>query len=237
MGGLPRACQPRPGWGRLGWSRGLRQVPYWPLPPLGSLPGGAGGRWSLRCRRTGAICRGGVHLASVYLHTSVGASAPCNLDLLEAAAAVLRSLQGPWILGGDFNATPAELAATGFLRLAGNAVIKAPGDATAGTREIDYFVVSPGLAHAAAAAHVLSHTFGPHHPVRLYVRASPRAVLVRKVVAPRGFPAVLPMGPRSARPCGWTRLPLARTPPRSLRCRLSLVAVLLRPCWPRSRAG
>ena len=39
-----------------------------------------------------------------HLHTRVGASAPCNLDLLDSAAAVLRSLQGPWILGGDFNA-------------------------------------------------------------------------------------------------------------------------------------
>ena len=93
-------------------------------------------------------------MASIYLHTRVGASAPCNLDLLEAVAAVLRSLQGPWILGGDFNATPAELAATGFLKLAGDVVIKAPGEATAGKREIDFFIFSPGLVHAAAAAHV-----------------------------------------------------------------------------------
>ena len=66
--------------------------------------------------RAGAACRGGIHLAAVYLHDAIGVAARCNLDLLEGAAAVLRGLAGQWVLGGDFNCTPGELAATGFLK-------------------------------------------------------------------------------------------------------------------------
>ena len=104
-------------------------------------PACAAGRFGVR--RAGAVCRGGIHLAAVYLHTSVGAAAQQNLDLLEEVAATLRALCGPWVLGGDFNATPAELASTGFLRLLGGAVIKAPGVHTNGVREIDLFRCLP----------------------------------------------------------------------------------------------
>jgi exonuclease III len=49
-----------------------------------------------------AICRRGVHIASVYLHHGVGPKAEANQDILDVVAETLSSINGPWILGGDF---------------------------------------------------------------------------------------------------------------------------------------
>ena len=66
------------------------------MPRAGDeVPACAAGRFSIK--RAGAVCRGGVHIAAVYLHTSIGAAAQRNLDLLEAVAAALRAVDGPWI--------------------------------------------------------------------------------------------------------------------------------------------
>ena len=54
---------------------------------------------------------------SVYLHDSVGVTAQCYLDLLQEIAAEMSLVSGVWILGGDWNCTPDELAATGWLQL------------------------------------------------------------------------------------------------------------------------
>ena len=144
----------------------------------------------------GAICRGGVHFVTVYFHHSVGLKAKVNQDLLHALAAFLNFLEGPWIVSADFQGTPEQLTDTGWLELVKGAVIVAPGVPTCGKRVLDYFVVCRHLAHAAPVARTLSdHELPDHSPTRLYLRAAPRAVLVRQIVAPRGFPATLPHGP------------------------------------------
>ena len=70
-------------------------------------------------RRVGAMCPGGVHIGSCYLTSAVGVSAQCNLRLLEAMSFVLTRLNGPWIVAGDWNCTPEDLTATGWLQLVG----------------------------------------------------------------------------------------------------------------------
>ena len=59
-----------------------------------------------------AICRRGVHIASVYLHHGVGPKAKANQDILDVVAETLSSINGPWILGGDFNCDWRELVET-----------------------------------------------------------------------------------------------------------------------------
>ena len=81
------------------------------------------GRFTLR--RMGAICRGGVHLGAVYLRDTVGVHAQHNLDTLHGIMLALKAVRGPWCVGGDWNCTPEELEATGWLKLVGG-VIKAP---------------------------------------------------------------------------------------------------------------
>jgi hypothetical protein len=81
-----------------------------------------------RMKQLGAVCRGGIDFGSCYLHSSIGIAAKKNLDLLHKIAGVLRQLAGPWILAGDFNGTPEELEATGFLKLAGGKLQTQGGD-------------------------------------------------------------------------------------------------------------
>ncbi len=70
-------------------------------------------------RHIGAVCRGGFHLGSVYLCDSVGCTADENLDYLQGIAGVVVRILGMWVLGGDWNCTPEELASTGWLNLVG----------------------------------------------------------------------------------------------------------------------
>ena len=81
------------------------------------------GRFS--CKKVNAILKGGYHLGSIYLTDTVGALAKCNLDQLDSVAFTLDGLKGPFVIGGDWNCTPAELKATGWLKRV-NGVIVAP---------------------------------------------------------------------------------------------------------------
>ena len=150
-------------------------------------------------RWVGTLCRGGVHLISVYLFFGEGLSCR-NIDLLQAIAGVICELRGPWILAGDFNITPQDLISTGWLQLVGGTV-HAPSLPTCNGRVIDFFVTSATLAFAVVAATVVSDTGTyPHSAVRLLVRASPRCVMVNSLRKPAAFAAVLaagcaPLGP------------------------------------------
>ena len=148
-------------------------------------------------QKVSAVCQAGLHVGSAYLQDVIGPTAPANRELLERVAATLNSLGGPWILGGDFNATPEALRNTGFLDLV-DGVFQAPTDPTCGPRVLDYFIVSRSLSPAVFAVHVVADgAFSPHSPVRLFLRASPRSLLCRRLKAPRGFGAHLPYGPHT----------------------------------------
>ena len=66
-------------------------------------------------KKVGAICKGGVHLGSTYFHSSLGIKHAKNMSLLQDIAAVVKTLKGPFIISADFNATPEELEATGWV--------------------------------------------------------------------------------------------------------------------------
>ena len=61
------------------------------------------GRFQLQ--HAGAVCKGGLHLGSVYLIDRIGPASPLNLAILDKIAEALRLISGRWVLGGDFNAT------------------------------------------------------------------------------------------------------------------------------------
>ena len=91
----------------------------------------------------GGFLRGGLHCCSIYLKDSEGAS-ETNLNLLQEVAIFLSCLRGPWIVGGDWNMSPAVLASTQFLSMV-RGVIVAPTAPTCNNSVYDYFVVSEGL--------------------------------------------------------------------------------------------
>jgi hypothetical protein len=76
-------------------------------------------------RRVAAMGEGGVDCGSPYLYSMVGKggiTAQCNLDMLDSMAFTILGLVGPWIIGGDWNCTPQDLAATGWLQKVGGTI-------------------------------------------------------------------------------------------------------------------
>ena len=144
-------------------------------------------------RWLGSVCRGGIHLISVYLRDTEGLS-QANLDILHSVAAAISELQGPWLIAGDFNLEPALLRQSGWLQLV-KGVVHAPPNPTCGLKTYDYFVSSDSLAFAVVGiANVVDEGSHPHTPVRLYLRAAPRAIMIRCLCKPTMFGADLPAG-------------------------------------------
>ena len=76
-----------------------------------------------RVQHAWAACavKGGMHCISIYLKDSVGISA--NLDILLEVAALVKTIDGPWIIGGDFNATPQAMANANWPQVLGGTII------------------------------------------------------------------------------------------------------------------
>jgi len=74
--------------------------------------------------------------------------------------------------------------------------IIAPTFPTCKGRAIDYFVVSADLVGAVMGVTAIDDAgCKPHRPVRLYLKAKPRAMSVRMMKGLETLPAVLPHGP------------------------------------------
>ena len=83
--------QHRAGW-QICWSHGGESISKKTIPK----------EFRSRCKLNwvSAVVRGGFHLGSVYLVSSIGVKAKRNMDLLESIATTLKTLAGRWILGG-----------------------------------------------------------------------------------------------------------------------------------------
>ncbi len=122
----------------------------------------------VHARWMGGIVRGGVHLVTAWPHHTEGPTQR-NLDILEDITRVVNSISGPWIIGADWNMTPATLVATGWLDVIDGVAI-APNGSTCEASCIDYFVVPQNFVHAVAGASVVGDAgLHPHKPVRLYI--------------------------------------------------------------------
>ena len=147
-------------------------------------------------------------MLSVYLRHSEGLS-PENLLLLDVLAEIVDTLQGPWIIAGDFNLEPEVLKASGWPLMIGGEVL-APREATCHENVYDFFVVAKALVpHVASVTKLDYDGFSPHYPVRLLIRGDARSMCVRRLVRPTKVSAVLPHGPQID-PCKLPRLPTER---------------------------
>ena len=134
-------------------------------------------------------------MASAYLHSSLGVKHKTNLDMLQAIAGVLSTLKGPWVLAADFQCTPAQLEATGWLKMAKGRIV-APSMSTCMGRVIDLFVVVEDMSGATVEAVTIGDTLcKPHRGVRLYIKARPRMMMVRALKKMGALEAKLPFGP------------------------------------------
>ena len=135
-------------------------------------------------------------MAAAYFRDKVNGKWPSsNLDMLHHIAAITAGLTGPWIIGADWNCTPEELMATGWLKLVGG-TIAAPKAPTCNGSVYDFFVVANSLGHAVFGTHTIGDAqCSPHSPSRLLLRAKPRPVQVQVIRSPGRFDACLPFGP------------------------------------------
>ena len=65
-------------------------------------------RHRIAAAHVNAVLPGGLHVISVYLKDSEGLT-EYNLRVLQEAAALARTLGGPWIMAGDWNVEPKTL--------------------------------------------------------------------------------------------------------------------------------
>ena len=138
-------------------------------------------------------------MVSIYLRVNEGLT-EANLLILQHAAILIKSLKGPFIIGGDWNLEPHVLEAANWTSMVGGR-IHAPSQPTCNANVYDYFVVSVGLKHSVVGVAVIDDAgFYPHMPVRLFLKGRPRAEQARLLVAPRKLPACIPQG--CVRECG-----------------------------------
>ena len=139
----------------------------------------------------------GVLVGSVYGYTSGANAEALNQELLEMLAKEVSAIRLPFILGGDWNASPEALSTTGFAtRL--KAVICCPGQATyvAGGAEsvLDYFVVSECLRPAVQQVCVVEGSgVKKHRPVEIVLSGRSRADDVLVLARPPPRPTAPPI--------------------------------------------
>ena len=176
-------------------------------------PGRASGAW------LAGYAAGGIALASVYLQVGTNFGA-INSEVLQSLADALQAVEGPWIIGGDWNIDAREMRASMWLECVGGVVV-APTTPTCtagnGGRVIDYFVVDRRLLPFVRAVEALhGAVIATHLPVTLTLSGGARELQVRQLVRPRAFPVDLPMGCRWPPPASREHDPIDLT----LNCRM-----------------
>ena len=146
-----------------------------------------------------AVIRGGVYCVSLWLRHSEGLS-PANMAILDELAVALGILDGPWIIGGDWNLTPEILTASRWPQIVGGAVA-ATSLVTCNSSTYDFFVVARTLSHAVVGVQRLEDGgMNPHWAARLILRGDARRFAVRRLVKPPRVEGSLPMGPQPVPP-------------------------------------
>ena len=144
------------------------------------------------------ILHGGILVLSIYLFDSEGLS-DRNVELIEKAGQAVITHGGPWVIGGDFNMTPAELSGVHHLIRRMRGTVVAPNTPTCSTsstgRVIDFFLVDERILGVVQGVFTdLDATSSPHSPVILALKPSAARQQFRTVRKPRTFPDSFPIG-------------------------------------------
>ena len=161
-------------------------------------------RHRLAVAHVSAIVPGGVRVISVYLKDSEGLS-EYNLRVLQEAAALVRTLDGPWIMAGDWNVEPRMIQEANWLKVAKGTVVTACLS-NCHDHTYDFFVVGQCLSQAVVGVQRLDDAgLNPHAPCRLLLKGDARRHAVRKLHRAPRVPATLPHGP-APRPPSYQRV-------------------------------
>ena len=128
-------------------------------------------------------------VVGIYLDASIGLVGQ-NLVKLHTLAKLLSMVRGPWIVIGDWNATPQELAQIGWLQINGGKILTASNRSYTCTlgqgRMIDYAVISGSAEYL--IKEVKADDTGPwkaHYGISVIIDLSAEATQCRMLVLPR----------------------------------------------------
>ena len=124
-------------------------------------------------------------MVSMYLFTGEGPYSVKIRPLMETASRMLDALEGPFIIGADWQVPPEVLVDTQWPQMVGG-VVRASTVPTCGDVVMDYWVVSKGLDDSVEMVRALEDAgTAPHKGSRLTVRGDARSKMVLKLNAPR----------------------------------------------------
>ena len=131
-----------------------------------------------------------------YLRPTIGYTG-VNKERLAAIGGFLMALLGGWILYGDFNLTPSELEASGWLTMVGGVIILAEDlsyTCRAGSgRVIDYIVCSESVVHRVISLRWEPRvTWTSHRAFKLEFNTSKLSVSGPQLALPGRFPSMQP---------------------------------------------
>ena len=149
-------------------------------------------------------------LISTYFRHTIGLKDD-NLTLLEQIGAATSLWAGPSIVGGDFNTTPATLAASG-VDISMRAKIFAPAHPMGTCRKptsnrvIDFFLVSNDIADGVESVETVELSgMSPHVPVKMAFLPKLASLCTRHLRKPQPLPTTPTVGPHW-RARGWADL-------------------------------
>ena len=127
-----------------------------------------------------------------YLYDGEGMS-DRNSNIMYQIMLLKQALRLPLLCVGDFDLTPDEMKASGWLSKLG-VVARAPTDTTTTTtlsadRIIDYVLVSSDTAHLVQSVKVhLAGPWRPHFGIEVTLNARPNSISGPKLIAPKPLP-------------------------------------------------
>eukprot|EP00973_Karenia_brevis_P025544 3525646-Karenia_brevis.AAC.1 len=152
--------------------------------------------------------KGGMVLISAYLQDTIGPVGE-NWVLLLRVAELIHSLGTPWAVGADWNCSPDELEASGWLGMIGGSIMSvSSGIGTCRTKtgrytNLDYFVVPVYSAPMYSMRGVVRDAgIKPHRPVQMAMSSHPRQYMMRTLQKILQFPLKPPCRP-SRMPHQW----------------------------------
>ena len=85
-------------------------------------------------------------LLSLYLKNSTPLQCHPNAEILGRLTALLKSYEGQWLVAGDFNVSPQEIASTALVSELGGQLLCVGEPTTHGGSELDFVLTSHALA-------------------------------------------------------------------------------------------
>ncbi len=146
-----------------------------------------------------AVLKGGIYVVSAWPKDSEGLS-DWNMGFLEVIGSIIAVLDGPWLIGADWNIPPTALQESNWPSMV-KGTICTSSLRTCNNSTYDYFVVADTIRHLVSGVQRLHDGgFNPHYGSRLLLRGNGRRLMVRKLVRAEKVPGVLPFGPPNQPP-------------------------------------